>query len=110
MNASGNEWLQPVWVDHPDLNTGTSSSMAFVGYSRDAYGSILPGCTMKLFKTTDGSYPNTTDVKIAETTSDPVTGFYTLYTPYYPDTHYIVSFKTGTPNVQGVTVNTLIGA
>lgn len=110
LDASGGEWLRGVWMDHPDLNTGASSLMAFVGYSRDAYGSILPGCTMKLFKTNDGSLPNSTDMKVSETVSDATTGFYTLYTPYYPDQHYIVSFKSGTPNVQGVTVNTLIGA
>jgi hypothetical protein len=110
MDASGNEMLSAVWRDRPCMNSGAVAAVGFVGYSRDAYGSVLGGCTMKLFKTADGSYPNTKDTKVYEVVSDATTGWYSLYTPYYPDTHYIVSFKTGTPDVQGVTVNTLIGA
>ena len=109
LDASGGEWLAPIWHDRPDMNTGAVAAMGFVGYSRDAYGSILGGCTMKLFKTADGSYPATKDTKVYEVVSDS-TGWYSLYTPYHPDTHYIVSFKAGSPDVQGVTVNTLIGA
>jgi hypothetical protein len=96
--------------EDPELTSGAVAAMGFVGYSRDAYGTVLGGCTMKLFKTVDGGYPNTKDVKVYEVVSNTTTGFYSLYTPYHPDTHYIVSFKAGSPDVQGVTVNTLIGA
>lgn len=110
LDASGGEWLEPVWFEEPEKNSGAVAALGIVGISRDAYGSVLGGVTVKLFKTANGSYPNTKDTKVYETVSDAVTGFYSLYTPYYPDTHYIVSYKAGTPDVQGVTVNTLIGA
>lgn len=109
MDASGGEWSKAVWYGRPELSSGAVSRYAFTGVTRDAYGSALGAVTVKLFKTVGGGNPDLKDVKIDETTSD-ASGNYTLYTYYYPDTHYIVSYKTGTPDVQGTTVNTLIGA
>jgi hypothetical protein len=85
--------------------------VVFAGVTRDAYGSILVSCNVKLLKTADGAYGlGGKDKILDETTSDAVTGAFQLMSNWYPDTHYIVSYKAGTPDVQGTTVNTLIGA
>lgn len=110
-DASGAEWLRANFQwGRPEFNSGAVAKMAFLGVTRDVYGSILGGCLVKLFKTADGSYAGTKDRLLDEITSDPTTGAYALYTTYYPDTHYMVTYKTGAPDVFGTTVNTLIGA
>jgi hypothetical protein len=109
MDASGGEWQKAVWWGRPEFSSGAVSRWAFTGVTRDGYGSALGGMTVKLFKTVGGGSPDLKDVKIDETTSD-TSGNFTVYSSYYPDTHYIVTFKSGTPNIQGVTANTLIGA
>lgn len=119
-------WIDPVvegapWGPHPSLLDGTSESMSgapwepwaepggassrfgFVGVTRDQWGSPLRGCTVKLFRTSN-------DVKLDETVSDANTGAFLLNTAYYPDAHYIITVKAGSPSVQGITVNTLIGS
>lgn len=109
MNASGNEWNRGVWYGRPCYNSGAVSRYALIGVTRDAYGSPIGEATVKLFKTVGGGNPDLKDVKIDEGTSD-ASGAYIVYTPYYPDTHYIVTYKAGAPDVHGTTVNTLIGA
>jgi len=80
--------------------SGCSSRFAIVGITRDQFGSPLGGCTVKMFRTSD-------DVLMSQVLSD-ANGAYTLTTPYYPDGHYIVIYKAGSPDVFGTTVNTLI--
>jgi len=80
---------------------GASSAFGLRGVTRDVYGSPLGNCTVRLFLTA-------TDVLLDVIVSDP-DGNFTLRTAYYPDTHYIVAHKTGAPDVDGATVNTLIG-
>jgi hypothetical protein len=92
----------PKWYEFPDVTAGMNTRYGVQGVTRDAYGSPLGGCTMKLFRTSDDSL-------VATTVSDPV-GNYLLSTPYYPDAHYVVMYKTGSPDVTGASVNTLIGA
>lgn len=82
---------------------GAASRFGFVGVTRDQWGSPLKGCTVKLFRTSN-------DVKLDETVSDINTGAFLLNTAFYPDAHYIVTVKAGSPSVQGITVNTLIGS
>jgi hypothetical protein len=108
-DASGNDWLRAVWQEQPEKYSGAVSKMAFVGVTRDAYGTALGDCTVKLYKTADGAYPGTKDRLLYEAVSD-ASGNFAVYTPYYPDTHYMVSYKAGSPDVEGTTVNTLIGA
>lgn len=91
-----------LWGEY-DQAGGSSSSYAFVGVTRDVYGSILGGCTVKCFRTSD-------DLLISQVVSDAISGQFTAPTPYYPSTHYLVSYKAGSPDVQGTTPNTLIGA
>lgn len=109
LDASGGEWIEPIWWDFPDLFTGATSRFVFTGVTRDSGGSALGSVTVKLFKTADGSYVGTKDILIDEIVSD-TSGNFSVTTPYYPDTHYLVTYKAGTPDVQGTTVNSLIGA
>lgn len=90
-----------IWFQEPDIVAGASSRFGFVGVTRDQYGSPLGGVSLKLFRTSD-------NLLIDSTTSGP-TGNYLLNTAFYPDPHYIVAHKSGSPDVDGVTVNTLIG-
>lgn len=110
LDAGGGEWLEPTWQLLPELYSGAVSKMAIIGVTRDAGGTALGGCTVKCYKTADGAYPGTKDMLIYEAVSDINTGDFAVYTQYYPDTHYLVSYKAGSPDVEGTTVNTLIGA
>lgn len=94
--------LQPLRWSDPEMESGSQTRMGVVGVTRDVYGSPLGGVTVRLFRTSD-------NVLVDTIVSDP-SGNYLLGTPYYPDTHYVVAQKSGSPDVQGVTVNTLIGA
>jgi hypothetical protein len=85
-----------------DSAAGASSRYGFIGVTRDQYGTAVGSCAVKLYRTSD-------DALMDSTTSDP-SGNFLLSTAYYPDTHYIVAHKTGSPDIDGVTPNTLIGA
>jgi hypothetical protein len=94
--------LESVWFEQPDMTSGANSRVGFQGVTRDVYNSPLGGVTCKLFRTSD-------DAKIDQIVSDP-SGNYLLSSPYYPDAHFIVTYKTGSTDVFGSSVNTLIGA
>lgn len=85
-----------------DIAAGAASRFGFVGVTRDQWGTAIGACTVYLFRTSDNVLQDTT-------TSDP-DGNFLLNTAYYPDTHYIVAHKAGSPDVDGVTPNTLIGS
>lgn len=84
------------------FGAGGSSRYGMSGVTRDSFGSAVGYCTVKLYLTA-------TDALIDATVSDPL-GNFLLNTPYYPNTHYIVAHKGGSPDIDGVTRNTLIGA
>lgn len=118
------EWMMPLsptsgFVGDPAVDTGvmkaswgraplsmrprgTNSRYGVAGTTRDRYGSVLPGVTVKLFHTAD-------DMKLDQGVSD-ANGQYLLMTPYYPDTHYLVFYLAGVPDVFGTSMNTLIGS
>lgn len=85
------------WSNHPG---GCNGRLSFVGVTRDQFGSAADGVTVKLFRTSD-------DRLISQVVSD-ANGNFTITTPYYPDGHYLVIYKAGTPDIFGTTVNTLI--
>jgi hypothetical protein len=103
MDASGGEWLTSVWYGQPEFVSGASSRYGFSGVTRDVYGTLIAGATVRLFRTSDGALVDTV-------TSDPVTGAFVITTPYWPDTHFIVASKSGVPDVAGTTVQTLVAA
>jgi hypothetical protein len=88
------------WFEASDMTRGRNSRFGLVGVTRDVYGSPLGGVTLKLFRTA-------TDEVVSAVVSDPA-GNYVLSTPFYPDAHYVVSYKAGSPDVFGSSINTLI--
>lgn len=84
-----------------DQAAGAASRFGFVGVTRDQWGTAVGAVTVYLFRTSD-------NVLLDTSISDP-SGNFLLNTPYYPDAHYIVAHKSGSPDVDGASVNTLIG-
>lgn len=111
IDASGGEMIDvlPQTWELPMMYSGAVAKLVFVGVSRDANGSILPSSTMKLFKTADNGYPDSKDRILDTVVSDATSGAFTLTTPYV-EAHYITLVKDGSPSVQGISVNTLLGA
>jgi hypothetical protein len=93
--------MDSVWWDQPEIVGGTTSRYGITGVTRDAYGSPVGGVTVKLFLTSD-------DTRVDQAVSDPV-GTFLVSSPYLTG-HYLVAYKTGTPDVEGTTVNTLVPA
>lgn len=105
LGASGSDvaLMHSVW--HNLLHRvalGAASRVGFVGITRDQYGAPVGSCVVQLFRTSD-------DLLIMENTSDS-SGNFLLQSWYSPDTHYIVAYKAGSPDIFGTTVNTLVGA
>lgn len=94
LNESQNSW------EETDQEEGGAGRYGIIGVTRDAYGSPLGGMTVKLYRTSDDSVQSST-------VSDQF-GNYTVTTPYYPDAHYIIVYKSGSPDTFGTTPNTLI--
>lgn len=96
----------PTKAEHPRLyppNTGWQLDgipLFIVGITRDNVGNPLGGCTVKRFRTSD-------DVLLSSTTSDG-SGNYSL--PGDTSPSYLVAYKAGSPDVAGVTVNTIVGS
>jgi hypothetical protein len=101
MDASGNEWLVPVAFDQPEIVSGATSRYGFSGVTRDAYGTVITGATVRLFRTSDS-------LLVDSVTSNAVTGAFVITTPYWPDAHFIVASKSGVPDLAGTTVQTLV--
>lgn len=110
MDSSGGEMLSALWANAPELiepkGGGTNSRFGIFGIVRDAYGTPVGGAIVKLFRTTGDLYK---DEKVDEGISDPL-GNYFVSTPFYPDAHYIVVYKQGSPDIFGSSPNTLIGS
>ena len=92
--------VEAQWWSWPYTRSGCNGRLAFTGITRDQYGSPIGDCTVKLFLTS-------TDEKVAEVVSN-ANGEYTITTPYHPNGHWISVYKTGSPDIFGTTVNTLI--
>lgn len=75
---------------------------AISGVTRDSTGSALGSCTVKLYRTA-------TDVLVDTTTSD-VSGNYSFPNVTSQDAYYLVAYLDGSPDVEGTTDNTLVGA
>lgn len=91
----------PLWIMPPPMPGGANGRLGFNGFSRDASGGVIAGVTVKLFLTS-------TDVKQCETVSN-TDGFFVVSTAEAGG-HYLLFYKSGTPDVSGTTVNTLAGA
>lgn len=93
--------LAAEWYEDPEITRGVSARLGLVGVTRDQYGTPLPACTVRAFRTSDGALIN-------ETISDGNGAF--MGNVYDATPHFIVFYKAGTPDVFGTTVNTLIGS
>lgn len=100
--SDGGAIIEAAWWGEFDQYGGAASRFGLTGVTRDALGSPIALCTVKLFRTSD-------DVLLDTQVSD-ANGNFVLNTPYYPDAHYMVAHKSGSPDVDGVTANNLIAA
>lgn len=81
--------------------SAVSSALIISGITQDSGGSPLGGCAVRLFLTAG-------DAIVASTTSD-ANGLYSFAVPADISTYYVVAYKAGAPDVEGTTVNTLVG-
>lgn len=75
---------------------------AISGVTRDSAGAVLGTCVIDLFLTE-------TDLKIDTTTSD-ANGVFEFRSTAPITNYYMVAYKAGSPDVAGVTANTLTGS
>jgi hypothetical protein len=93
--------IEAIWYEWPDLTGGNDTRYGISGTTRDVYNSPLSNCTVKLFRTVDDS--------LVYTATSDGNGAYVVLTPY-TDNHYLVTYKTGPPDVFGSSANTLTGS
>lgn len=95
--------LVELGAKHADMwrSFGANGRLAFVGYTRDAYGSPLGSCTVRCFR-------SDTDEMVSRVTSD-ATGFYQATTPYGGVNHYLVVHGPG-GTVAGATIDSVRAA
>lgn len=88
--------------------SGTRAVKRINGFTKDSAGNILGSCAVHLFLTADdagGVYRG--DQEMDQTTSD-VNGFYEVFTPLSGN-HYLVAYKSGSPDKTGGTRNDVVG-
>ena len=73
--------------------------LKFRGFSRDSTGAVLPNADVDLMLTAN-------DQKIDDVISD-AGGYFEVCSAYAGVNHYILAYKSGSPDVVGATVNTL---
>ena len=71
------------------------------GQTIDSAGAPLASCVTTLYRTLD-------DLRIDRVTSDG-SGNYAFSGAGPGETYYVVAYKAGSPDVEGTTVNTLVG-
>jgi hypothetical protein len=86
-----------IYKKQPQPQTYTLS-----GITRDLTGAILPNCVVNLFATATNAFLQTT-------TSD-ANGAYTFSGASGGNAQFVVSYKVGTPDVAGTTINQLYGS
>jgi len=88
-----------------ELNPGQDDSggrqmKKIIGYTLDSVGAPLGSCLIQ-------GYLSSTEQFIGQTYSD-TAGYYELTTAFAGQAHYIVAYKSGSPDVAGTSVNTLM--
>ena len=79
--------------------------LTIFGVTKDSTGAVLGGCTVHLFRTADDSF-------VTQIVSDATTGAYrfTQQGLSSQQFYYVVAYKTGSPDVTGTTINTIVGS
>lgn len=93
--------ISGVWSPWVFGNQGTQSLKYIMGVCYDSVGGTVSGAVVQGFLTA-------TDRFVRETTADS-NGVYELGTEYPGSQHYLVAYRTGSPDIAGTTVNTLTG-
>lgn len=86
------------WHTWPIEESGSGSCLTISGYTKDADGNVLANCLVEAFTAAD-------DVKRGECVSDS-TGYFVVPTLVNAQ-HYLLAYKSGSPDVAGQTVKTL---
>ena len=81
----------------PEITKGMNSRFGYQGTTRDVNNSPIGGCTVILFLTAD-------DSKVTPNITSELDGTFVISTPNYAP-HYIVTRKSGSPEVAGVSVS-----
>ena len=85
------------------------------GITKDSTGAVLGSCTVSLYRTNSSAtsdhdaLSDKNDVLMERLTSDAVTGAYSFSAIGLGSQYYVVAYRSGTPDVAGTTVNTLVG-
>lgn len=79
---------------------GTYARKKFAGRIINAVQTPVAGAIVLLFRTSDR-------LLVEESLSD-ANGYYELYSPHN-SAHFIMAYLTGSPNIQGTTINSLVG-
>lgn len=83
-----------------DINDRNSLNYLISGSTKDSTGTALGNCDVHLFTTLD-------DLEVQQSVSD-ASGHFAL--PVHSGiSHYIVAYKSGSPDVAGTTIDTLVG-
>lgn len=88
------------WSPNQRASRGNGATKFIRGQCKDSDGSPVSGAVVQCFLTG-------TDAIVSETTSQ-TDGTYEAPTPYPGTQHYLVAYRSGSPDIAGTTVNTLI--
>lgn len=80
--------------------TPVPKTFQITGVTRDSTGAILGSCVVHLFRTAD-------DVELDQINSDASGNFSFVSGLSSEQSHYIVAYKAGSPDVSGTSLNTL---
>src|ERR1035437_500177 len=98
----GEVWQRAITPHEVDHLYAVGKQTHITGVTRDNVGGVLVSVPVKAHYSDDGTPDG------AGVTSDAVTGAYSLLAG--PQPHFLVAYKVGSPDVAGVTVNTLAGS
>lgn len=98
-NLSADAGTSSRWGVNQIEGAGSQAQKKFKGNTLDKNGARLGNCTVRGFRTSDNLF---TCIVV----SDPG-GYYELCVAY-TDAHFIVAYKSGSPDRAGTTINTLI--
>jgi hypothetical protein len=80
--------------------SGGQQQKKIIGTTLDASGNPLASCVIQCYLTSN-------DVFVGQVTSDSG-GYYELPSYFSAQTHYLVAYKPGAPDVAGTSVNTIV--
>lgn len=90
------------------MSWGKRSDRRISGFTRDAGGTIVGGCTVECYYTAANNWGPQDSAR--QTVVSAADGSYSFGVPDTTTTYYLVAYKTGSPDSFGTTVNTLTGS